>query len=258
MLLLGVVVGLLALLVAGLLRSHAEILRALHELGVSLDPRSPGRRATNAATPSYAPARAGGADAHDLVGVSPSNDAVSIGVVGSQQPTLLAFLTSGCLTCQDFWDAFDAPDQLKIPGDARPVIVTKAGADESLSQVRRLAPSEVPVVMSSDMWRAYDVPVAPYFVYVDGPSGKVVGEGAASTWDQVRSLLGQALADAGLEVDKRGRRGANRLRPLADHDRGARVDRDLAAAGITPGHPSLYPKSEDDLKQPVPPETDER
>jgi len=34
----GVVLALLAVLVAGLLRSHAEILRALHNLGVDLDP----------------------------------------------------------------------------------------------------------------------------------------------------------------------------------------------------------------------------
>ncbi len=34
----AVVLALLALLVAGLLRSHAEILRALHQLGVNMDP----------------------------------------------------------------------------------------------------------------------------------------------------------------------------------------------------------------------------
>ena len=33
----AVVIGLLSLLVVGLLRSHAEILRALHDLGVNLD-----------------------------------------------------------------------------------------------------------------------------------------------------------------------------------------------------------------------------
>ena len=33
--------ALLAVLVAGLLRSHAEILRALHGLGVDLDPHTP-------------------------------------------------------------------------------------------------------------------------------------------------------------------------------------------------------------------------
>ena len=36
--LLTAVVALLAVLVAGLLRSHAEILRALHDLGAGLDP----------------------------------------------------------------------------------------------------------------------------------------------------------------------------------------------------------------------------
>ena len=36
--LLAVVLGLVVLLVAGLLRSHAEILRSLHDLGVDLDP----------------------------------------------------------------------------------------------------------------------------------------------------------------------------------------------------------------------------
>ena len=37
-LLLAIVVGVLALLVIGLLRSHAEILRAMHDAGISLDP----------------------------------------------------------------------------------------------------------------------------------------------------------------------------------------------------------------------------
>ena len=43
---LAVVVGLLTVLVIGLLRSHADILRALHELGVDLDPGLPIRSAT--------------------------------------------------------------------------------------------------------------------------------------------------------------------------------------------------------------------
>lgn len=51
--LLGVVVALLAVLVVSLLRSHAEILRALHDLGVDLDPANPAEvaRATRAARP---------------------------------------------------------------------------------------------------------------------------------------------------------------------------------------------------------------
>jgi hypothetical protein len=55
--------------------------------------------------------------------------------------------------------------------------------------------------------------------------------------------MGQALADAGVGP---GRRRWARLVP--DVDRGARVDRDLAGAGIHPGHPSLYrsPVSQDE------------
>ncbi|MGH9053093.1 MAG: hypothetical protein ACRDWX_08800, partial [Acidimicrobiia bacterium] len=79
----------------------------------------------------------------------------------------------------------------------------------------------------------YQVPVSPYFILVDGPSGRVVGEGAAATWPQVASLLGQAMADAGLAVE--------RSAGLDTADREARADRELLRAGIHPGHASLYP-----------------
>lgn len=245
--LLAVVVALLALLVAGLLRTHAEIIRALHELGVDLDPDARAGSASLSVVP--APRSDGGRAAADVAGQSPRGDAVSIGVAGSAEPTLLAFLTSGCLTCAGFWEAFDQPDQLTVPGDARLVVVTKSGGNESVSKLRQLAPAAVPVVMSNEAWEAYDVPVAPYFVYVDGPSGEVVGEGAASNWEQVVSLLSQALEDAGLgEGNGRGR-GRRRPRPRGDAAREARADRDLLAGGIHPGHPSLYPRREEDLYQ---------
>ena len=242
--LLAVVVALLGLLVAGLLRTHAEILRALHELGADLDPDSRGSSNPRAAT---LPARReGGRAGTDVSGESPSGDAVSIGVVGAEHSTLLAFLTSGCITCGDFWDAFGRPDELAVPGDARLVVVTKSGGEESVSQVRKLAPADVPVVMSTEAWEAYDVPVAPYFAYVEGESGRVIGEGAATTWDQVVSLLSQALDDAGLGAGGGRRR---RRRPRGDAAREARANRDLLTAGIHPGHPSLYPGREDDLRQ---------
>jgi len=243
--LLAVVVALLALLVAGLLRTHAEIIRGLHELGVDLDPGA--HRASAGLSVVPAP-RSDSRAAVDVAGESPAGDAVSIGVAGSADPTLLAFLTSGCLTCAGFWEAFDRPDELAVPGDARLVVVTKSGGNESVSKLRTLAPATVPVVMSTEAWESYDVPVAPYFVYVDGPSGEVVGEGAASTWEQVVSLLSQALEDAGLDGSGRSRRH-RRPRPRGDAAREARADRDLLAAGIHPGHPSLYPRSEDDLRQ---------
>ena len=113
-----------AVLVAGLLRSHAEILRALHDLGVDLDPRTPtgaapsrvGRPRRCAARSCGAPrSPAGpGAPGVDVAGTTPGADAVSIAVAGTDHLTLLAFLTSGCRTCS----ASGTPSP--IPGSRSP------------------------------------------------------------------------------------------------------------------------------------------
>jgi hypothetical protein len=249
--LLAVVLALLALLVAGLLRSHAEILRALHGLGIDMDPardvgddgvttavdapRTRGSAVRSREVPKR-PSRSG----TDLVGTTPRLDAVSIAVTGVDHFTLLAFLSSGCGSCLEFWDAFREHGPVEIPGDARLVCVTKDPSEESVAHIQRLAPTDVPTVMSSAAWSAYDVPVAPFFVLVDGHSGEVVGEGAANEWGHVQSLLRNALDDAGL-LDRKGRlkQGA-RMRANADVVREQRADRDLLAAGIRPGDPSLF------------------
>jgi hypothetical protein len=216
----AVAIVLLGLLVVGLLRSHAEILRKLHELGAGLDPDAPASGVTNP-VPVPATVRRTAATGFDLAGTTPADEAVRIGVVGARQSTLLAFLSSGCLTCGGFWEAFAGTDRLAVPGGARLVIVTKGPEAESGSRIRELAPAAVQVVMSTAAWEQYQVPHTPYFVYVDGPSGRILGEGSAQTWDQVRTLWSQALADE---------RGGE-----------ARADRELLQAGIHPGHESLYP-----------------
>ena len=251
--LLAVVLALLALLVAGLLRSHAEILRELHGLGIDMDPARGDAHDHGAVTTAVdaptarrdrvrskdvpkRPSRSGA----DLVGTSPTLDAVSVAVTGVQHFTLLAFLSSGCGSCLDFWDAFRDEGPVEIPGDARLVCVTKDPSEESVAHIQRLAPHDVPTVMSSAAWTAYDVPVAPFFVLVDGPSGEVVGEGAANEWGHVQSLLRNALDDAGL-LDRKGRvKPGARMRANADIAREQRADRDLLAAGIRPGDPSLF------------------
>ena len=92
-----VVLALLALLVIGLLRSHAEILRRLHDLGVDLEdprPRTVTRDQFNVFPQVPQP---GAADAlpegRDLSGVDIADDAISVRVVGVPHTTLVAFLS---------------------------------------------------------------------------------------------------------------------------------------------------------------------
>jgi hypothetical protein len=228
---------LLAVLVAGLLRSHAEILRALHRLGVDLDQPEPDGAGTPLVLgPRPAPARPEGSEqgGHDIVGVDPSGGAVRIAVVGARHDTLVAFLSTGCTTCRAFWDSFRTASYEPVPRQARIVIVTRGPEAESPGLVADLAPADLPVVLSTETWDAYDVPVAPYFVLVDGMAGRIVGEGAGTSWAQVASLLGQAVAET--PPPRPARRP-----PSTDRAREARADQELLSAGIRPGDPRLYP-----------------
>lgn len=247
---LSVVVALLVVMVASVLRSHAEILRTLHDAGLSHDPDAvdadePGaavgrpRQRSAPSTPTTGPSP----EATDLTGVTPDGDAVAVGILGSPTPTLLAFLSSGCLTCREFWEAF-GDTNLAVPGDARLVVVTMSPEDESVSALRRLAPAEALVVMSTPAWEAYEVEGSPYFVFVDGMSGAVVGEGTASTWERVQDMVTESVDDGALAASRRrsaARKARAARRHLADRERETRADDALAAAGINPGDPSLYP-----------------
>ncbi len=223
---LAVAVGLLALLVAGLLRSHAEILRILHGLGVTED-EVLGRDHD----PKSIPARPASRPATDVSGATPQGGAVRVGVAATDHPTLLAFLSSGCATCGPFWDGLGDAD-LPLPlGEPRVVVVTKGPERESPPAVAALAPNGTTVVMSTAAFEDYTVPATPYFVLVDGPSGRIAGEGTATSWEQLAGLLTRAAADAGYATRVRRRFG----------DRMRDTDAELTAAGIEPGDPTLYP-----------------
>jgi hypothetical protein len=229
-----VVVVLLGILVAGLLRSHAEILRRL-------DAGTPG--APSPARPE--PPAEGLSEAFDVAGTTLSGDAVKIAVAGALGATLLAFLSSGCLSCGAFWRAFREGEADAVPGGARLVVVTKDSDHESPSRLRELAPEGIPLVMSSEAWDRYRVAGSPYFVLVDGPTSSVRGEGTAEAWHQVAALLRDAIADHAPAEDDAGRRPAPPSGGDGDGRPGAaarlaRADAELAAAGIGPGHPSLY------------------
>lgn len=222
---------LLSLLVAGLLRSHAEILRQLSAFDERLDETSVGGEGVAKGVP-VARDSADPSHASDIIGTTLDGEAIKVSV--GAQNTLLAFLSSGCLTCHGFWEAFQPADRPAMPRDVRLVVVTKDTTHESPSRLRELAPPDIPVIMSTAGWEAYQVPTAPYFIYVDAESGEVRGEGAASAWNQVLSLLRDALEDDDLTTTRASSRtdsqGARELR----------VEGDLARAGVTAGDPTLY------------------
>ena len=286
----GVAITLLAVLVLGLLRSHALILRALHELGAGLELEKDAAAAGQGTPPGpvavqiepgVVPAtRSESSRAHDVVGDDLRGRPAQVelaGAASSGRPTLLAFLTSGCSVCQTFWAEL-GPDT-DTPGDARLVVVAKGSGDESPATLQRLARPGVEVVMSSAAWVDYDIPGSPYFVLVE--RGVVTGEGSATNWPSVRDLLQQAVdqsaharaaagragpgaahaaavsrlgaattanavtagtsvtaASAGTGATSAG--GATGAAAAGGRDDLSRIDAELAAAGIHPGHPSLY------------------
>lgn len=245
---LAAVVALLVVLVAGLLRSHAEILRALHDAGLGHDldddaAETPARLRGRAGVAPSVPTKGPSPDATDVSGVDLDGDAVAIGILGNPIPTLLAFLSSGCLTCREFWEAFGDP-KLAIPGDARLVVVTMSPEDENVSALRRLAPPQATVVMSTSAWAAYEVAGSPYFVYVEGMSGAVAGEGTATNWSRVCEMVTESVDDGALTNARRSsaaRSARAERRHAADREREARADDALLNAGIAPGDPRLYP-----------------
>ena len=199
----AVVILLLSVLVVGLLRSHAEILRALHDLGVNMEDGAPepsrrtfraghrgdaarARSAESGVVPAGAPAaeRIGAADlalptdgplgdAHDILGTTPLGDGVAISLRGSTDRVLLAFLTSGCQSCLGFWHAFEDAENRRVAGPrSRLVVLTKGSDQESPAAVAALVGVDFETVMSTEAFDDYSVPIAPYFVLVDSGPGR--------------------------------------------------------------------------------------
>jgi hypothetical protein len=217
-------VVLLTVLVAGLLRSHADILRALHSLGAGIG--DPSADADAAATPiamgPSLPARRG-SGAPAITGGSLLGDAVVVSASAAPR-TLLAFLSSGCQTCRTFWPRLADG---AVAG-TRVVVVAKGLEDEEPAVLRSLAPPGVDVVLSTQAWIDYEVPAAPFFVLLDAERGRI-GEGLAASMEQVLDLVRRADGDR--------RSATHRNGPEREDD----IDRALLDAGIRPGDASLYP-----------------
>jgi hypothetical protein len=218
----AVVIALLAVLVAGLLKSHAEILRQLHALGAGEDGSvTPTARGGLPRTTGFEKA-----PTTTLTGVDLAGGALTISLEHGRGSTLLAFLSSGCLSCETFWREFNGDFELPTP-DTRTVILTKGPESESPGRLQELAPPRVQLLMSNQVWDQFKVPMTPYFLLVDG-DGMVIGEGAAASWRHLIGLLRQSASDA---VSPLG---------LDTEGRALFTDAQLRNAGVHPGDPSLY------------------
>ena len=203
------VVLLLGVLVAGLLRSHADILKALHDLGAGVgDPSRPGGReghqgavdhsARAVAVPfswGRAPGRTGRVSAPTISGVTPDGDALAMTLTGHDTLTLVAFLSSGCATCAGFWEALQSPHELGLPEDIRLLVVTKGPElrDRGRSQgegARTTGGHHVHRGLGG--LRSTRIP---FFVLVDGASARRIGEGVANHFSQVTELVRRAQVD---------------------------------------------------------------
>ena len=257
-----VVLVVLSVLVVGLLRSYATVLDRLHRLdggeqgeaGVSAvrpefrtvdgvpPPASSAGRAAAGTTDAGRSSVAGvGADreqwaaAHDVSGEGLFGEIVSVRTVGVDHDTVVVFLSSGCSGCTTFWEQLSDRGGVAAVGNARVLVVTKSPQDESIGLLRELRPAGVDLIMSSQAWADYAVPGSPYVIVVDGVSGRIKGEGSGTSLTQVSGLMRQAYGDGASAPALRSVR-----KPRSDTEREVDVDRALLAAGIGPGHPSLY------------------
>jgi len=226
----------LAVLVAGLLRGYAAVLRRLHELDGGALPAPVGagppfRTAAGVVGPAQSiEGRDEWAESHDIDGVSLRGETVSIRTVGVPQDTVIAFLSATCEGCTGFWQEL-ADRAWAVPPGSRLVVVTRDPAQESPSVLEQLCPPDIDLIMSSQAWADFAVPGSPYLVVADGRTGRVKGEGSGASFTQVGGLLQQSVSDAGHPAV---------VKSDSDRRRARDVDRLLLAAGIGPNDSSLH------------------
>jgi hypothetical protein len=238
-----VILAVLCVLVAGLLRGYASVLRRLHQLDGGAEAGPPAFRTvpTIPEPGQRIEGRDEWAESHDIDGISLRGEIVSVRTVGVEHDTVIAFLSSNCEGCAGFWHELGEPGSWTTPQGSRLLVVTKGPAEESPSVLAQLCPDGVDLVMSSQAWADFTVPGSPYVVVADGRTGRVKGEGSGSSFSQVSGLIRQSVEDS--------RHPALARKPDADRRRELDIDRVLLSAGIGPQDPSLYAGSEQDERR---------
>jgi hypothetical protein len=104
---------------------------------------------------------------------------------------LLAFLATRCDGCEEFWRGLrdgatvDHLESVAMVAVTRgPVTISSADVDEVATGINR-----VPVIMSDTAWTDYRVSGYPFFVLVDAPARRVVGETVGFGWPDVVSMV---------------------------------------------------------------------
>lgn len=225
---LALVTTLLGVLVMGLLRSHADIIRRLESLGAGLD----GGHDHGSSQITLTRRDEGAVRDLKVTGISPNGDPVVTSLTTGPDPTLVAFLSTTCSSCTPFWEGLEASLMYFGGHKHRVLIVTLGESEESPTRAQSLAKPGADVVMSSTTWNEFEVPGAPYFVLLEPGTNRVVGEGSATTFDSLVEFLTDATNDQHWDLSQAGR---------VDDEEG-RIDGDLRRAGILPGDPRLYPE----------------
>lgn len=230
----AVVVALLGMLVIGLLRSHADILRRLESLGAGLE----GEHSHGSQQLALTRRRSQPVSDRSVSGVTPDGEPLVISLAASPDPTLIAFLSTTCSSCTPFWEGL-AYSPMHFGGHPhRVLIVTLGESEESPTRAQSMARGSADVVMSSQAWSEFEVPGAPYFVLVEGDTGQVVGEGSATTYQALEEFLRDSTNDRLWDA----RSGSS---PDSTAEEESRIDADLREAGIRPNDPRLYPNRDD-------------
>ncbi len=147
--------------------------------------------------PSAGPSGAAGHatwSASDIVGVRPSGEPVSFRINEQEGAVLVAFLSTQCDGCDEFWRGFRDGVGSELPAGISAVVVTKGPTSLATSSVILIADgiNSLPVIMSDEAWNDYRVTGYPFFVLVDVDACGVVGETVGFGWSDVLSMIRSA------------------------------------------------------------------
>jgi hypothetical protein len=226
---LAVIVALLGILVVGLLRSHADILRRLESVGAGLDGSH-----DHSSQITMTRRDTGAVAERTVTGVTPDGEPVVVSLGAGTDPTLIAFLSTTCSTCTPFWEGLESSTMHFGGHRHRVLVVTLGESEESPTRAQSMSKPGVDVVMSSSGWADFEVPGAPYFALIEPQTHRVIGEGSAMTFESLEEFLSDATNDQKWDLQTSGQ--------PSEEDR---IDADLRRAGILPGDPRLYPKRGD-------------